>query len=689
MALPNKPLFPGTNLQDLNLDWLIGKMKQLDDDFRKWPHSPKIIGGVWYVWDEETEDYVSTGVSATGEAGPAGPAGPRGAAGPAGPVGPAGAPGEPGPVGPQGPIGPQGVPGPSGMAAFFVALYDPVHGNSTDGGEIAQAITDGKYVCAVYSDLTPHGVYYPLANTYGIHDSTGQYTAYVFARLEVDASNNKTIVKLTCKKYTSTGVTVWESETLPVELADDVLEPIEEDIDNLERIDNMLKTQNIYQIAMVKGEYIKGTDPNGGTPVSSSGFTRTKYLYAGYGEKIAIELTNATYEYFVSYYGENGALDGTGYVGYSGYNSGLFVLPEQAVKIGISFRRVDRHAIATADMTAIANALYFYGMTDISLSKSGKAADSAVTGEAIDKTAFYYSRNELSFIQAYSDVIAEYDSLCTRFPAYISKNTLSSGSFSNYEYVLTIGNYNSQNGQRGQDAEIAKPTILICAAIHGDENASAMSLLGFVKDMCENLYSLNKIIDAAVFRIIPIVNPWGYNNRNRLNENGVNINRNFNTSNWTLTPTGSNYSGAAPGDQPQTQVVQNWITAHNNAVLFIDWHNSAYLNEISCLLGVNEPLKKKYLTAINRVIPWWVRGRGLSPATNIFAYTGSPDAANPTTGMSVTYADESGVNNSYTLETSWNIGDSGQHSKISIGVGQEAFGNMLLGFADFINDSLY
>lgn len=115
MELPNKKLFPGTNLQDLNLDWLIGKMKQLDDDFRKWPHSPKIIGDVWYVWNEEDEDYVSTGVSATGAAGPAGPAGPRGAAGPAGPVGPAAAPGEPGPVGPQGPIGPQGVPGPRGV----------------------------------------------------------------------------------------------------------------------------------------------------------------------------------------------------------------------------------------------------------------------------------------------------------------------------------------------------------------------------------------------------------------------------------------------------------------------------------------------------------------------------------------------------------------------------------------------
>lgn len=228
MALPNKPLFPGTNLQDLNLDWLIGKMKQLDDDFRKWPHSPKIIGGVWYVWNEESEDYVSTGVSATGETGPAGPAGPRGAAGPAGPVGPAGAPGEQGPVGPRGAIGPQGVPGPSGMSAFFIAEYD-----ETTYDEIQTAISDGKYVCAGRPGFPESYIYYPLAGGSIGSDIWGDYTSLIFARFDIDGQNNKKLYKLTCTKYTSGGNTVWSSETLPVELADDVLEPIEEDIAEL------------------------------------------------------------------------------------------------------------------------------------------------------------------------------------------------------------------------------------------------------------------------------------------------------------------------------------------------------------------------------------------------------------------------------------------------------------------------
>lgn len=112
--MSNLPNFPGTNLNDLNLDWLIGKMKDLDEAFRQWPHSPQIIGGVWYVWDETTEDYVSTGVSATGEPGPVGPRGPQGERGPQGPVGATGSPGEIGPVGPMGPAGPQGMTGSQG-----------------------------------------------------------------------------------------------------------------------------------------------------------------------------------------------------------------------------------------------------------------------------------------------------------------------------------------------------------------------------------------------------------------------------------------------------------------------------------------------------------------------------------------------------------------------------------------------
>lgn len=459
----------------------------------------------------------------------------------------------------------------------------------------------------------------------------------------------------------------------------------------LRRDFNRFETRNVLQTQLVRNQYIKGSGDGAGTPVTGNNFVRTKTLIAGYGEKISIELTNPTYEYYVSYYGENGSLDGTDYVGYSGYNTDVFVIPEQAKKIGITFRRVDQGELTSDALTQISNSLYFHSVTDTSLSLSGKAADAKATGIAVDNSGIYWSHDTNYLIRTYDALIAKYDELCLLYPQYITKNTLTSGNFTNYEYVLTIGDYNSQNGYRGQDAEIAKPTILISSGVHGYEQSSVMGLYGFVKAMCENVTSLNKIIYAAEYRIIPIACPSGYTNDSRVNSNGVNINRNFATTNWTLLPTGDDYSGAEPADQPETKVMQAWIEDHNDALLYIDWHNSGRLNEISCLLGINTTetakWKKKYLTSINRVIPWWMKGRNIPP-TNIYEYTGGPTAGYSNTGTAVTYAREHNIETAFVLETSWNVIDSGKHSKFSLGVGLEAFANMMIGFADLINDAI-
>lgn len=463
-----------------------------------------------------------------------------------------------------------------------------------------------------------------------------------------------------------------------------------DDVSDLKSDFNMFETRNILQTQLVRDEYIKGSEDGAGMPAQNSGFARTKTLISGYGEKISIELTNPTYEYYVSYYGENGALDGTNYIGYSDYNSGLFVLPEQAKLIGITFRRVDHAALSTDALTEISNSLYFYGVTDTSLSLNGKAADAKSTGIAIENSGIYWSDDTNSLIRTYDALIAKYDELCINYPQYITKNTLTSDDFTNYEYVLTIGNYNSQNGHRGQDAEITKPTILISSGVHGYERSSVMGLYGFVKAMCENVASLNKVIYAATYRIIPIVCPSGYTNDSRINNNGVNINRNFATTDWTLLSTGNDYSGSEPANQPETKIMQTWLENHNDALIYIDWHNSGYLNEISCLLGINTTKtakwKNKYLTSLNKVIPWWMKGRNIPPS-NIYAYTGAPTVEYSNTGTAVTYAREHNIETAFVLETSWNVIDTGKHSKFSIGVGQEAFANMMVGFADLIDNS--
>lgn len=117
--------FPGTNLQDLNLDWIVQRVRDLsrgiiapfinsanlhwmvwDTDAETFvdsgvsaagegtgpqgePGKSPIIGGNgdWYVWDPETSAYVDSGVHAQGDVGPVGPVGPQGETGPQGPRG--------------------------------------------------------------------------------------------------------------------------------------------------------------------------------------------------------------------------------------------------------------------------------------------------------------------------------------------------------------------------------------------------------------------------------------------------------------------------------------------------------------------------------------------------------------------------------------------------------------------------
>lgn len=93
--------FPGTNLQDLNLDWIIRRVRDLSKGIiAPWINTQNYH---WMVYDVEQEEFVDSGVSAAGEG--VGPPGPQGPAGPTGPQGPAGPQGEKGDTGEGVPAG--------------------------------------------------------------------------------------------------------------------------------------------------------------------------------------------------------------------------------------------------------------------------------------------------------------------------------------------------------------------------------------------------------------------------------------------------------------------------------------------------------------------------------------------------------------------------------------------------------
>ena len=79
---------------------------------------------------------------------------------------------------------------------------------------------------------------------------------------------------------------------------------------------------------------------------------------------------------------------------------------------------------------------------------------------------------------------------------------------------------------------------------------------------------------------IPIANPWGFINRSRWNENGVNLNRNFPTYNWddysdeTSGVGGINYKGTTPASETQTQLIIKFLRNNYDAVFAIDLHTN-------------------------------------------------------------------------------------------------------------------
>lgn len=95
-----------------------------------------------------------------------------------------------------------------------------------------------------------------------------------------------------------------------------------------------------------------------------------------------------------------------------------------------------------------------------------------------------------------------------------------------------------------------------------DPRDCAIVTARFIKDLCENTYSnnsvLNYIKNNVKLVVIPVANPWGFDDgvNGRYNYNGVNINRNYNVPAWS-TQTGDEPKGAYAGSEIETQYCMN------------------------------------------------------------------------------------------------------------------------------------
>jgi len=115
----------------------------------------------------------------------------------------------------------------------------------------------------------------------------------------------------------------------------------------------------------------------------------------------------------------------------------------------------------------------------------------------------------------------------------------------------------------------SEPTILILGGMHGDEPKGVY----VAQRLIAQLEGEPDIGAGSRWIVIPVVNPDGYERRNRRNAHLVDINRNFPTRSWTETAKRSRmFGGPTPSSEPETRAVIKAVT-HYHPGLIVTIHS--------------------------------------------------------------------------------------------------------------------
>jgi hypothetical protein len=151
-----------------------------------------------------------------------------------------------------------------------------------------------------------------------------------------------------------------------------------------------------------------------------------------------------------------------------------------------------------------------------------------------------------------------YDGLVESYPDYVSKSlvgnvTVEGTDLPMYRYDFTPPLVASSNME-----DVCK--VLITNCTHGQERSQIPTTYRLMLDICENWRTselLQTLRFNCHFTVIPIVNPYGYINNTRKNENGVDICRNFEPGHTIGNPSDTNYGGETPNSEQSTQIITN------------------------------------------------------------------------------------------------------------------------------------
>ena len=202
-----------------------------------------------------------------------------------------------------------------------------------------------------------------------------------------------------------------------------------------------------------------------------------------------------------------------------------------------------------------------------------------ISVEASDGSVVGGFNQETDMVQ---DIYGKYDALVALYPSYITKDLIgydSAGVLPIYSY--TFNPTLSQRTAIGY-GYTPYPKIIIGGGIHGngtedsgDSHAQVYSLYYFLKDICSN-WDQSSILEylrwKVRFVVVPIQNPWGFNNRSRRNENLVDLARNYDHIWYAGTLGSDTYGGTAPFSEVEAQAMRDLIISNADAITITDFH---------------------------------------------------------------------------------------------------------------------
>ena len=236
-----------------------------------------------------------------------------------------------------------------------------------------------------------------------------------------------------------------------------------------------------------------------------------------------------------------------------------------------------------------------------------------------------YSTEGFTNNTQYADYIAKFKALLTGHEAYVTETDLGAASDGQKIYLYDF------KPVRWSNEATNIPKIIIIAGQHGWEKCNVFGIYYFVKDLLNNWFgslSLEYLRYHIELMIVPVVNTYGFDNFQYKNANGVNINRNY-SSNWTLLEDteSQQYGGAAPFDQPESQIIRDLVMNNKDCVLLIDSHTNSTTNTESWdklgYYGFNNR-SDSYFNRIREAIPELVSK--ISPNFNIDYNLNAPNA---------------------------------------------------------------